>query len=88
MSTTTIRIPPDTHRRLSDLARAQGRPLTRVLEDAVDLLERRSLLEAINEGYARVRSRSALDREQSELDGTLSDGLEPEVWSDDDRAAG
>ena len=84
MSTTTIRVQPETYRRIAELARGRRKPISRILDEAVDLLERRCLLEAINDGYRRIRSdasaRAALDREQDELDGTLGDGLDEDPW--------
>ena len=40
MSTTTIRVDQETHRRLIAISRASNRPLIDVLRDAADALER------------------------------------------------
>jgi predicted transcriptional regulator len=40
MTTTTIRVDQDTHRRLVEISRSSSRPLIDVVRDAVDALER------------------------------------------------
>lgn len=53
---TTIRVPHRTRDRLAALAAATGRPMTAVVEDALDALERRVFFESLNERYAALRS--------------------------------
>jgi predicted transcriptional regulator len=52
---TTIRVSEETRDRLASLASATGRPMTRVLEDAVEALERRIFFEAFNRRYQQLR---------------------------------
>ncbi|HEX9642441.1 MAG TPA: hypothetical protein VGC11_00380 [Acidimicrobiia bacterium] len=52
---TTIRVSEETRDRLASLASATGRPMTRVLEDAVETLERRIFFETLNRRYEELR---------------------------------
>lgn len=52
---TTIRVPNRTRDRLAALAAATGRPMTAVVDDALDALERRVFFEALNAGYGELR---------------------------------
>lgn len=52
---TTIRVTTRTCDRLAALAAATGRPMTAVVDDALDALERRVFFEALNKRYADLR---------------------------------
>jgi len=52
---TTIRVPDRTRDRLAALAKATGRPMTAVVDDALDALERRVFFESLNDRYAVLR---------------------------------
>jgi len=52
---TTIRVSEETRDRLASLANATGRPMTKVLEDAVETLERRIFFETLNQRYQELR---------------------------------
>lgn len=53
---TTIRVSHATRGRIAAIASATGRPMTEVLDDAVDALERRVFFDELNEGYAALRA--------------------------------
>lgn len=76
----TVRIRPETHVKLKAIAEEQGKPLSEVLEDAVEVLRRQRILEATDEAYAAMkRDPKAWKAEQAEReawDTTSADGLE------------
>jgi hypothetical protein len=80
MSSLTVRISPQTHAKLKELAQQAGLPMPAVLDRAVDEYERRQFLEGLNEDFARLRSDpKAWAEELAERavwDATLMDGLE------------
>jgi predicted transcriptional regulator len=53
---TTIRVPDRTRDRLAALAAATGRPMTAVVEDALDALERRVFFDSLNARYEELRA--------------------------------
>ena len=53
---TTIRVSEKTRDRFSKLARATGRPMTELLEEAADALERRLFFDQLTSRYAELRS--------------------------------
>jgi hypothetical protein len=72
------RISERAHQTLRQLAEELGESSEKVLDRALDLLERERLLDAINAGYAALRSDPAAWAEEmaerEEWDATLSDG--------------
>jgi predicted transcriptional regulator len=74
---TTIRVPNATRDRLAALAAATGRPMTEVVDDALDALERRVFFEALNETYVELRadeaSWSAIEDERAVEAGAAED---------------
>ena len=54
--TTTIRVTHQTRDRLAAIAESKGQPMTAVVEQALDALERREFLEAGNRRYAELRA--------------------------------
>ena len=53
--TTTIRVSEKTRDRLAALAGSTGQPMTRVLDEAVDALERRVFFEQLNRRFGELR---------------------------------
>jgi predicted transcriptional regulator len=51
---TTIRVSEETRDRLAALAESTGRPMTRVLDEAVDALERRVFFDLLNLRYGEL----------------------------------
>ena len=74
---TTIRVSEETRDRLAVLAESTGRPMTRVLDEAVEALERRVFFDRLNQRYGEllqdVRERSEMDAERRVEDGALRD---------------
>ena len=52
---TTMRVSEETHDRLASLANALGRPMTKVLDDAVEALERKVFFDTFNQRYQKLR---------------------------------
>lgn len=52
---TTIRVSDSTHDRFARLAALTGRPMTQLLDEAVDTLERRVFLEQLADRFAELR---------------------------------
>lgn len=81
MATTTIRVDEKVRARLAERAKAQGKPMTQVIEEALEAQAdhefwaeyRRTMLtpEAIRQGQEDVKF----------FDASAKDGLEPEDWS-------
>ena len=74
-----VRIRPETHAKLKAIAAELGKPLSEVLEDAVEVLRRQRVLDATNEAYAALKKDpkawKAAVAEREAWDATLSDGL-------------
>ena len=79
MPSETIRIHPETHAKLRDLAERCGRSTPQVLADAVEFYRRQKFLEDANRAYATLRQDvkacAAEQTERAAWDNTLSDGL-------------
>ncbi len=52
---TTIRVRDETRSRLASLAEATGRPMTDLLDEALDALERKVFFEALNARYRELQ---------------------------------
>jgi predicted transcriptional regulator len=74
---TTIRVSEETRDRLASLATATGQPMTRVLDDAVDALERKVFFDRLNQRYQELRDDSAawteMEQERGVEEGALGD---------------
>lgn len=74
---TTIRVPNRTRDRLAALAAATGRPMTAVVDDALDALERRVFFESLNERYTELREDeaewAAIEEERAVEEGAVRD---------------
>ena len=53
---TTMRVSETTRRRFAKLAAATGRPMTQLLDEAADALERRLFYEQLSRRYAELRN--------------------------------
>jgi hypothetical protein len=82
VSSTTIRIRPDTHKRLRGLAQRRGIPMAQLLEEVVERLRREELLEQTNAAYATLRADAQAWAEEEEerqaWDTTVADGAQEE----------
>jgi predicted transcriptional regulator len=52
---TTLRVSEPTRDRFAELARATGRPMSQLLDDAADALERRLFFDQLTAGYTALR---------------------------------
>jgi predicted transcriptional regulator len=77
---TTIRVSTHTRDLLQRLAQQSGVSMQSVLEEALEQYRRQQLLEATNAAYATLHADAEawaeLERERSDWDQTLADGLE------------
>lgn len=77
MSTTTIRVSEPTRERFARMAQATGRPMSRLVDEAADALERRIFFDQLVEGFERLRadprSWKEIEAERAAESGTLSD---------------
>jgi predicted transcriptional regulator len=75
--TTTIRVSEETRDRLAALAESTGRPMTRVLDEAVDALERRVFFDRLNRRFAELHqdleSGPEIEAERRVEEGALGD---------------
>jgi hypothetical protein len=76
--TQTIRIRPDTRRKLEALAKSESTTMTRLMDKVVDAYRRQRFLEATNAAFAMLRQNPKLweqeQKERKEWDATLDDG--------------
>ena len=74
---TTIRVSEETRSRFAELAKATGRPMTEVLDEAADALERRVFFERIAVRYAELRNDAnawaEIEAERGEESSSMSD---------------
>jgi predicted transcriptional regulator len=77
---TTIRVSEETRDRLALLANSTGRPMTRILDDAVDALERRIFFDRFNRRYQQLRDDSStwaeIEAERRLEEGAVGDASE------------
>jgi hypothetical protein len=75
----TVRISDAARGTLRELARAEGKSMSAVLDEAVEVLRRQRFLEQVNAAYAALRDDpeawEEFDAERREWDATLDDGL-------------
>lgn len=80
--TRSMRVRPETHKRLQKLARETNRSLPDVLDEAISQYERNTFFEGLNEDFRKLREDShAWREEQSERKDweiTLGDDLHDE----------
>ena len=74
---TTIRVSEATRDRLASLADSTGRPMTKVLDDAIDALERRVFFDRFNRRYEELRDDvdawAAIESERRVEEGAAGD---------------
>lgn len=74
---TTIRVSEETRNRLASLATSTGRPMTRILDDAVEALERKVFFDQFNRRYHELHDDSAawsaIEEERRVEEGALGD---------------
>ena len=74
---TTIRVTTPTHDRFARLAQATGRPMTQLLDEAADALERKLFFEQLNERYDELRGEpdawAEVEAERQVESGTVGD---------------
>ena len=79
MSYGTTRISAAAHGILRQLAKAEGKSMLTLLDEAVEALRRQRFLEQVNAAYAILRADprtwEAVERERRAWDATLGDGL-------------
>lgn len=77
---TTIRVSEQTRSRFARLAKATGRPMTELLDEAADALERRVFFDQFAERYAELRRDTRawqeIEAERETENGVLSDHSE------------
>lgn len=75
---TTIRVSDSTRDRFARLSASTGRPMTVLLDEAADALERRLFFDRFSERYADLRSDAvaweAIGQERDQESMALSDG--------------
>lgn len=75
----TVRISDLAHGALREMARAEGKPMLALLDEAVEALRRQRFLQQVNDAYAALRAEphawNAIESERREWDVTLPDGL-------------
>lgn len=80
MASATVRITPQSHQALRDLAKSSGTSLQDVLERAIEEYRRNQILDQVNNAYAALRGDPKAWRRELEeralLENTLMDGLE------------
>lgn len=83
---TTVRIAPETHSKLKELAEHIGESMPTVLERAVEAYRRQQFLEEANRAYAALRTDPQAWAEELEerraWDATLADGLDADELSE------
>lgn len=79
---TTAKISAQSARILDRLQRLYHKPKTALIDAALKKYEDQIMLDAINDGYARLRTDKKVWKEElnerQELEGTIGDGLEDE----------
>lgn len=77
---TTIRVSRHTRDRFARLAKETGRPMTELLDEAADALERRLFFERLDARYAELRDDTdawaAIEAERALEAGALADDAE------------
>jgi predicted transcriptional regulator len=75
---TTIRVSERTRDRLARLAEATGRPMSQLLDEAADLLERRVFFEELGARYGELRKdRGTWEEIQAERRAQRGSGFAP-----------
>ncbi|MFQ5652368.1 MAG: toxin-antitoxin system protein [bacterium] len=88
MSQSAVRISDKSRKILRGIAADEGASMQAIIEKAIELYRRQRLLADVNNAYAALRQDgetwSEVEKERSEWEGTLGDGLQPgEKWAGD-----
>ncbi|HEY8750962.1 MAG TPA: hypothetical protein VIM11_23460 [Tepidisphaeraceae bacterium] len=79
-SNATIRLRPESHRVLKEIAQLTGESLQSALDRAIEDLRRKTYLEGLNADYAALRKDpkawQEFQKELEDFDSTNNDGLE------------
>jgi predicted transcriptional regulator len=74
---TTIRVSEETRDRIASLSNATGRPMTRILDEAIEALERKTFFDTFNRRYRELRDDatawSEIEEERRVEEGALGD---------------
>ncbi|MDA8040311.1 MAG: hypothetical protein M0Z69_14420 [Actinomycetota bacterium] len=74
---TTIRVSEETRSRFAELAKAMGRPMTQLLDEAAEALERRVFFDRFAARYSELRHDAdawgEIEAERAEESSSLSD---------------
>jgi hypothetical protein len=74
---TTLRVSKPTHDRYARLAQATGRPMSQLVDEAADVLERRVFFDQLSSGYDALRTDAAawseVEAERTAESGALRD---------------
>lgn len=80
----SVRIDPDDHKTLQEIAKKSHRKMTDVLSDAIADLRKKFILEATNEAYARLRKdergRAELVREREAWENASNADANLKEW--------
>lgn len=75
----TMRVSASSQETLRRMAKAEGKSMLALLDEAVETLRRQRFLEQVNAAYAELRSDApawrAVEEERRAWDATLADGL-------------
>lgn len=84
MPSATVKIPPDSHATLVNLAAEQQRSMGDLLADLIERERRRRLFDQADDAYTRLQANpdalAAYHAELRSMEGTLMDGLEDDPW--------
>lgn len=84
MAAVTLKISPETHAVLAELAAEDKRAMGEVVAEMTERERRRRLFDRADAAYARVRADPVAwadyQSELRSLEGTLMDGLEDDPW--------
>ena len=82
MQSVNVRISSQTYQILKSLSQDKGQSMQSVIDEAIEDLRRRKMLEATNEAFSTLKAdKKAWKEELNERElweNTLSDGVEPE----------
>lgn len=80
----TVRVSEKTHKYLREMSELTGKPMTAVLDQAVERFRHEQVLKEANRAWAAMMedpdTRAEIEAEHKILEGTLLDGLEDEPW--------
>jgi len=80
--TTTIRVSRKIYLTIKSLAETQNENMQEVIEEAINEFKKKKFFEEMNEAFMKTRLQkdNESDKELSDWDAAISDGLEDETW--------